>query len=65
MEDLNTIRNALILIRDICKQHQGDECTYLSGKETGNCPIAEVTEYCPIDIPEAWQIKEEVNNENK
>ena len=53
MEDLNTIRNALILIRDICKQHQGDECNYLSGKETGTCPIAEVTDYCPIDIPEA------------
>lgn len=65
MEDLNTIRNALILIRDICKQHQGDECNYLSGKETGTCPIAEVTDYCPIDIPEAWQIKKEVNNENK
>jgi len=65
MEDLNVIRNALILIRDICKQHQGDECNYLSKNGTGTCPIVEVMAQCPMDIPEVWRIREEVNNENK
>ena len=64
MEDLNIIRNALILIHDICMQHQGDECNYLRGDKTGTCPIAKVTVKCPIDFPELWEIKED-NNENK
>ncbi len=64
MEDINAIRNALILIRDTCKQHRDCECNYLSGNDTGTCPVAEVTYYCPFDIPESWEIKE-VNDENK
>ena len=65
MEDLNAIRNALILLHDICAQRQGDECNYLRGDTTGTCPIAKVTVKCPIGFPEEWRIKEEVNNENK
>lgn len=65
MANKTAVRDALLLLKDICSKHQGEQCNFLSGDETGTCPISEVTEFCPIDFPESWQIKEEAQNEAK